>query len=64
MMLWNRIAFVNGIDIRFGETWYGLHYHWQSIPLFSFICGHRKCNTVHSYGVIIFGLWLYLRIDQ
>jgi hypothetical protein len=53
-----------GIDIWISGAWYGLHWYWQSIPLFDVICVHRKMNTVHEYGLIIFGLWVYIRIDQ
>lgn len=63
MLLWNRIAFCNGIDINIKGTWYGLHYNWQRIPLFDIINKHRKCNSVHEYGIIIFGLWLWIKID-
>ena len=64
MILFNRIAFVDGIDIHIFGRWIGLHYYWQSIPLFDIINSHRKSNTVHCYGIIIFGLWLYLKVDH
>jgi len=59
----SRFYWNNGIDIYINNTWYGIHYYWQRIPLFDIINSHRKCNTVHSYGIIVFGLWLYLKID-
>lgn len=64
MVFFNKIAFSNGIDIFIKEKWIGLHYYWQSIPLFNFINTHTKMNTVYKYGIILFGLWLYIRIDE
>lgn len=53
-----------GFDVYFYNRWGGLHYYWQSNPLFDLIYHHRKCNTIHEYGIIVFGLWLYLKIDK
>lgn len=53
-----------GFDIYLKDTWYGLHYYWQSIPFFGIINVHRKCNTIHEYGITIFGLNLYFKIDE
>ena len=58
-----RIVFVNGVDVYVFGKWYGVHWYWQSDPLFDIINSHRKCNTVHEYGIIVFGLWLYIKID-
>jgi hypothetical protein len=64
MLLWNRIAIFNGgIDIYINGVWYGFHWNWQRFPLFDVIWRHRKCNSVHEYGVIICGLWLWIKID-
>lgn len=62
--VWNRFYWIEGIDINIKDTWYGVHYFWQVCPLFGIINSHRKCNTVHEWGIIIFGLWLYIRIDE
>jgi hypothetical protein len=64
MKITNSLCFNKGFDINVFHTWYGLHYYWQSSPLFDIINSHRKMNTLHKYGIIIFGLWLYIRIDQ
>jgi hypothetical protein len=64
MKITNSIYFNKGFDINILRTWYGLHYYWQCSPLFDIINSHRKMNTLHEYGIIIFGLWLYIRIDQ
>lgn len=61
---WNRFYLNNGIDININHVWYGLHYFWQSDPLFGIINSHRKCNTVHEYGIIVFGLWLTYKKDE
>ena len=53
-----------GIDISVRRVWYGLHWYWQSIPLFDIIYYHTKCNSVHKYGIVIFGLWIYFKIDE
>jgi hypothetical protein len=58
-----KISWYKGIDIYIKGTWYGVHYFWQSIPLFGIINHHRKCNTIHEYGIIFLGLWLYFKID-
>ena len=61
----NRIVFVNGgIDICIKNVWYGIHSYWQSNPLFDWIHNHTKCNSVHKYGIIFLGLWIYIRIDE
>jgi hypothetical protein len=58
------VEFVNGIDIYINNKWYGIHFNWQCDPLFDIINCHRKCNTVHEYGIIIFGFWIYVKIDE
>ena len=63
MKMFNRIVFYQGIDIYIKEKWYGIHFYWQEDPLFDIIHAHKKCNTVHEYGIIVFGLWVYIRID-
>jgi len=60
----NRVCFHKGIDICIKGVWYGVHYYWQSNPLFGIIDHHRKYNTIHEYGIIIFGLWVYIKIDE
>lgn len=60
----NRVVWCKGLDIHVNGTWYGLHYYWQSNPLFDYIKHHRKCNSICEYGIIIFGLWLYVKIDS
>lgn len=57
------LSLCNGVDIRFHNAWYGIHWYWQSYPLFDIINNHRKCNTIHEYGFIIFGLLVYFKID-
>ena len=52
------------IGKNYWGTWYGLHWYWQSYPLFEIIHSHRKCNSLHQYGIIVFGLWVYWSIDQ
>ena len=65
MIIFNKIAFVNGgIDIYINNVWYGIHSYWQSSPLFDLIYNHKKLNTVHEYGFIFFGVWIYIRIDK
>jgi hypothetical protein len=64
MKLFGKIVICDGLDVYMFNRWIGLHYYWQSIPLFGIINSHRKCNTLHQYGVVFFGLWLYLRIDE
>ncbi|KKK81127.1 hypothetical protein LCGC14_2816580 [marine sediment metagenome] len=65
MIFFKRIAlFLTGIDIYLFKTWYGFHFYWQSDPLFDVINHHRKNNTIREYGIIIFGLWLYTKIDN
>lgn len=65
MKILNRICFTFfGVDVYISNTWYGIHFYWQEYPLFDTICSHTKCNTVHKYGLIIFGLWIYFRIDE
>jgi hypothetical protein len=64
MKLKQRIIFLDGIDIYINEVWYGIHFYWQSIPLFGIINSHRKCNTLHEYGFIFFGLWIFIKIDR
>ena len=65
MILFKRIAlFWTGLDLYVFNTWYGFYVYWQSYPLFDLIYHHRKSNTVHEYGIIIFGLWLYIKIDH
>lgn len=64
MRLTNRIVLHDGIDIAIRGAWYGFHWYWQSIPLFDIINTHTKCNSVHKYGIVLFGLWLYIRIDK
>jgi|WetSurMetagenome_2_1015567.scaffolds.fasta_scaffold958280_2 hypothetical protein len=60
----NRVCFHKGIDIYIKDVWCGIHFNWQSIPFFDIINHHRKCNTIHEYGIIIFGLWIYIKIDE
>jgi len=59
-----RFSWYKGLDIYINGAWYGLHYYWQSNPLFDLIYAHRKNNTIHEYGFIFFGLWLYFKIDK
>jgi hypothetical protein len=59
-----RVCLCKGIDFYIINTWYGLHYFWQLYPFFDLIYRHRKCNTIHEYGVILFGLNLYFKIDK
>ena len=64
MILLNKVAFTRyGIDLYVNGSWYGIHTYWQSIPLFDWIHNHKKCNSVHEYGFIFMGVWVYLRID-
>jgi hypothetical protein len=64
--LQNRFYFhlKSGFDINIKGVWYGFHWYWQSLPLFDIIDNHRKCNSIREYGVILFGLWLYIKIDD
>lgn len=64
MKIGKYIAIVDGIDIWIRGTWYGFNYYWQSDPLFGYIHHIRKMRSVHEYGIIIFGLWLYFKIDK
>ena len=65
MILWNRLAiYRGGIDINISGGWYGLHYYWQRYPLFDVIYGQKKCGSIHEYGIIIFGLWLWAKVDK
>ena len=60
-----KIVFVDGgFDIYLHKAWYGVHFYWQSSPLFDIINSHTKMDTVHKYGFIFLGLWCYLRIDE
>lgn len=64
-MLFNRIVVgLGGFDLLVNGTWYGIHCFWQSIPMFGTIVSHRKCDSVHEYGLIAFGLQVYFKIDE
>ena len=63
-MLFNKIVFVNGVDVYIKNKWYGIHFYWQSIPLFGIINTHRKCKTVREVGIIFLGLWIYFKVDK
>lgn len=54
------IAFsAGGIDFKFkNSSWYGIHFYWQSIPFFDLIYSHNR------YGFIVFGLWIYIKIEK
>jgi len=52
-----------GFDFNVKHVWYGLHWYWQEYPLFEIINRHRKSNSIHEYGFIVFGCWLYMKID-
>lgn len=55
----------SGIDVKINNSpWYGIHFYWQSMPIFGTINHHTKLNSIHKYGIIIFGLWIYIKIDE
>jgi hypothetical protein len=54
----------NGFDLRINNCWYGIHWFWQEYPLFGIVNIHRKCNTIHEYGIVLFGFNLYYKIDK
>lgn len=60
----DRVCFNRGVDVYVNNKWYGFHYYWQSNPLFDIINSHRKCNTLHEWGVVVMGLWIYWRVDE
>jgi len=65
MILFNRLALYQyGIDVYVFNAWRGIYFHWQR-PLLDFgiINSHRKGNTLHEYGVVVFGLWLAFKLD-
>jgi hypothetical protein len=64
MMFFNRVAFsAGGVDFYIRGRWIGPHVYWQRDPLFGVIHHYTKCNTVRKYGFIVFGLWVYIKID-
>ena len=52
------------VSIYHNKVWYSICWHWQDWPIFGIINRQKTSKPCFSYGLIIFGLWLYLFIDK